>query len=172
MRMPRLSITDLIVGLLILAADLGWFRWFVIDGRRSLFGLYPMALDLGIIPIASILAMSAYLIASRRKRSSPFLVGFTIVLSMSLLSYSVCCLVVPARIDTALQGIERVLNGWSITSFCRQILEPIGVVIFNNRAHFDLFEISSLAVILSLPQVILALLGGLLATKLHDVGET
>jgi hypothetical protein len=170
--MPRLSITDLIAGLLIGAADLGWFRWFVIDGRRSLFGLYPMALDLGIIPIASILAMSAYLIASHRKRSSPFLVGFTIFLSMSLLSYSACCLIVPSRIDTALQGMESFLNGLSITSSCRRILEPVGAFIFSNRAHFDLFEISSFTVILSLPQVILALSGGLLARKLHNVGET
>lgn len=163
MRLPRLSINSLMVGLLILAADLAWLRWFLIQGRRSLFGFYPMALDLGFIPSASVLAMSGYLVASRRKRSGQFLVGFTTGLSLGLIAYLACCLAVPDAIDRTLKSIEPAVNGWSGAGFFRLILKPMeGVIFTKNAAVFDLWEIAWIAALLSLPQAMAALGGGIL----------
>lgn len=113
MRWLRLSITSLMIVLLILAADLAWLRWFLIQGRRSLFGLHPMGLDLGIIPMARALAMGGFLIASRRRRSRPFLVGFTTSGSVALMAYFACCLLAPQVLDRALRSLRPALNGWS-----------------------------------------------------------
>jgi hypothetical protein len=157
------------VVLLILAADLAWLRWFLIQGRSSLFGFYPMALDLGIIPMLSALAMGGYRLAIRRERSRPFLVGFTVFGSLALIAYSACCLMIPEAIDRILRGIEPVLNGWPSARLVRRILEPFGDVLF--RGHdlgaFDLYQIAWVTVLLSFPQVAVALVGGLSTSRIH-----
>src|SRR5262249_37087572 len=95
MRLPRFTITFLMVVLLVLAVDLAWIRWFLVQGHRSLFGLQPMALDFGIIPMASVLALGLAHLVSARRRSRPFVIGFTAFGSLALFAYSLGCLMIP-----------------------------------------------------------------------------
>ncbi len=155
---------------LIVAADLAWLRWFLIGGRRSLFGLQPMALDLGIVPTLSVLAMVGHLIASRRGRGRPFLVGAAISGSVALIAYAARCLTMPETIDHSLRSISPAFSGWSGAGPFRRFLAPLGDAIFLNAGPFDLWEITWVAALLCLPQALIALAGGLLASWLRRPG--
>jgi hypothetical protein len=169
MRLPRarLKTRQMMAVLLILAADLAWLRWFLIQGRRSIFGLQPTALDLGIVPAVSVLAFAAYLMAARGRRSGPFLTGFVTSGAVALLAYLGTCLLVPDTLDQALQSIEPALNGWAGAGPVRRMLEPVAGLIFpGNSGRFDLWQIAWVAAILSLPQGVVAMVGGGLASRL------
>ncbi len=168
MRVPRLSVTSLMVLAMILAVELAWLRWLLIE-RRSLFGIHPCGLDLGLIPMSGVLAMYGYDFAFRRKRSSPFRIGFLIYGSLSLIAYSTLCLSVPEVIDWTLRRIEPFISQGQVEELCRRISEPIGDFIFHgpNLSRVDLWQTAWVSVLLTLPQAMAAVVGGMITSKIR-----
>ncbi len=72
----RFRIATLIVVAAILAVDFAWMRLLHPSDGRSVFAFAAQGFDLGVLPMANVLAIVAYRMASRRGRPDPFLAGF------------------------------------------------------------------------------------------------
>ena len=74
----QLSIASLCLLVALLAVDSAWYRRAFHEHRSAFgFGNAP-AFDSGVIPMANILVIGMYMVAVRKARPGPFLIGFEI----------------------------------------------------------------------------------------------
>jgi hypothetical protein len=150
---PHTSIARLMLVIAILAFPCGVLGS-VLNGR-PMFGL-DFCLDTGLIPSVTIL-IGLSPTAVRRGRSQPFIAGFVAAGWLAVMVYIGCCRMFPTTIAApALYYINEI--------------EPR----FMNADTFELYSVSLLArgTIMAVPQVLIALAGGWLASLAARGAET
>ena len=156
MRLPKVSVAFLMTLIIVAAADFSWFGWFV-RNRESLFGFYPPGIDLGFVPVGSMLLLCAAYIASRRGKVGPFVWGFTLCGSAALMVLSTLgwfAATFMTKVMTNLYKFTVNLIGIeALEPTFRRYLPPI------DFAYTRLIWVSML---LSVPHVLIAIGGGVL----------
>ena len=150
----QLSIASLCLLVALLAVDSAWYRR-AFQEHRSAFGFgNAPAFDSGVIPMANILVIGMYTVAVRKRRPSPFLIGFEIGGLVAIAAFIALAWTWPDGIRLWVRPIYTV---WSFASSGRL---PQIYMFAGDTACF-------------LPvQVLLASLAGLLARQLAGRDET
>jgi hypothetical protein len=148
-RVPRFRIVWLMVAVSIAALNFAAIRA-VFDHTAPAPSLLGILLSLGALPMANVLAVGI-LIARRRPGSRPFLLGFEVFGAMMLCLYVALAICFPDEVVVPylkpfIDPIERII-GWNHPL----VLMPIGY--------------SVALVLLSGPQVVFAMVGGLLSRR-------
>src|SRR4051812_32439987 len=91
MRRPRTNLATLGILVALLAFDFAWMRLLDPARRPSVFLFPDMGFDLGVIPMANVLAFGLYRILCHRPRPHHFLVGFEIFGLVAVLAYMIWC---------------------------------------------------------------------------------
>jgi hypothetical protein len=172
MRTKRLSISKTMVLTAILAVDLAWLRVVAAGPRtRSLVG-FDQALDLsngyifdfGLLGMFNILALGLFELASRERDRCEFLIGFEIFGMMAMLVYWGCC----SRWGAWFLPEPRFLHGlglFRVGEVTVEVLRSLGIGPESTLARFGLSSFilySVYTAVLTAPQVMVALAGGLL----------
>jgi hypothetical protein len=142
---PRFTITNLAFVVLLLSFDFAWIRLLHPESGRSVFGFAAQGFDLGILPMANLLALVAYFMLSRREKPHSFLVGFSIGGLMAILGFMVWCWLFPKTVVMSIMPLYLV---WSS-------IQPI------SESGTSILVVAGLSFIL--PQLLLATLGGVIA---------
>jgi hypothetical protein len=141
----RISIESVCLLIALLAVDSAWYQRAFHEHRSAFgFGNAP-AFDTGVIPMANILVIGMYLVAARKVRAGPFLIGFEIAGLFAIAAY--------------------IAMGWAWPDGVRHWVRPIYMVwsFFSSGPLPHIYMlVGDMACILPV-QVLLAIGGGLLA---------
>ncbi len=111
---------------------------------RSIFAFAAQGFDLGVLPMANVLAIGIYAMLSRRKEPHPFLWGFEVWGLGAILAYMAWCWASPRTVFILIMPLYRVWTLWKPLSPSDPSLLIVG------------------AIALTLPELIVATLGGLI----------
>ncbi len=167
MKLPRLSLALLLIATAVAGADFSWARWFIRHKRSMFFGSSPMGLDFGIVPMGSILVLCGVHIACRRGKVASHTWGFFLSGSAVLVGYGTVAACAPNLIipglrriyarTTQLTGVEE------LEPLLRPFLPDIGMM----YTH-----VTWVMILLTIPQILIALAGGALFTYLSRRRES
>ena len=148
--MPRFRIAWLMAAIAIVAIDLAAIR-----GLLGVRDTYANLVGLGVLPMANLLALGAILGATRPK-SPPFFVGFEVFGVVAMLACHMWAWLSPDSLTWFL--LEHIL---SVEGSLRASWGEL-------ETYYTRYAIAS--VLLTLPQVIFALVGGCLASRVAALG--
>jgi hypothetical protein len=86
MKLPRYTVTTLIVLVATIAVDCAWVRYTILN-RVSLCGLEAPAFDVGVLAMGSILLLGLHRIVTVRGRRQVFLIGFEVGGALAILGH-------------------------------------------------------------------------------------
>jgi hypothetical protein len=112
----------------------------------SVFGFAAQGFDLGVLPMANLLALSLNLRLSRRERHHPFLVGFELCGLGAVIAYMAWCWADPKTVAILIMPLYRAWWLWNPWS-------P------KNR---DLLVVGANSITFTVPQLLVAVFGGLM----------
>jgi hypothetical protein len=150
MKLPRASMTTTLFVILVFAVAFGVARDFLLHDRATL-SIY----GLGFLPMATVLVFGLYRIVRLGARSDPFTVGFEVVGLVAAGSYLAVIRLVPAFRD-ALNDLAQTLDDKLLA-----VLPEVG-----DGDVLDLDELLVVGTMLSIPPLLVAITGGLLARRL------
>jgi hypothetical protein len=142
---PRFTIANLTFVVVLLALDFAWMRLLHPARGRSIFAFDAQGFDLGILPMANVLAFVAYSMLSRREKPHPFLVGFLVGGLVAILGFMAWCWASPRTVVMLMIPLYLV---WSRV----QSLSASGT---------SILAVGGLSFVL--PQLLIATLGGVIA---------
>jgi hypothetical protein len=141
---PRFTIATLAFVVVLLALDFAWMRVLLPNRGFSVFGFAAQGFDLGVLPMVNLLALSLYLRLSRRERPHPFLVGFELCGLGAVLAYMAWSWADPETVGILI--VRVCLAWWRWTPLSPR--DPYLVVVA--------------AISITVPQLLVAMLGGLI----------
>jgi hypothetical protein len=141
---PRFTIATLAFVVVLLGLDFAWMRLLHPARGRSIFSFAAQGFDLGVIPMANVLAFVSYYMLSRRKRSHHFLGGFAVCGVGAILAYAVWCWAAPKMVLILMMPLYRAWSLWKPLSPSDPSMLVVGAISF------------------TLPQLLVATLGGLI----------
>jgi hypothetical protein len=144
---PRFTIATLGFVVVLLALDFAWMRLLHPARGRSIFAFAAQGFDLGILPMANVLAVVAYSMLSRRDRPHPFLLGFLAGGLVAIVGFMAWCWVSPKTVVLLIFPLYR---AWSL-------VQPV------SNAGTSILVVGGLSFVL--PQLLIAALGGLIARR-------
>jgi hypothetical protein len=113
MELRRISMASLCILIAMVAGDCAWYRRAFHD-HRSAFGFSKApAFDTGVIPMANILAIGIYLVAARKVRSGPYLIGFEVAGLVAIVAFMALGWTWPDGVRLWLRPIYTVWSLWS-----------------------------------------------------------
>jgi hypothetical protein len=95
---PRFTIATLAFVVVLFAIDFAWMHLVLRIRGFSVFGFASQGFDLGVLPMANLLALSLYLRLSDRERYHPFLVGFELCGLGAVIAYMAWRWAAPATV--------------------------------------------------------------------------
>src|SRR5262249_25468409 len=140
---PRFTIASLAFVVVLLALDFAWMALLLPIRGFSLFGFAAQGFDVGVLPMANLLALGLYLGLSRRERPHPFLVGFELCGLGAVLAYMAWCWADPGTLANPIISLNRA--GW--------LWKPLSPT--------DPYLFVVAAISFTVPQLLVAVLGGL-----------
>lgn len=152
MRAMRYTIASLTVLIFLVAVDLAWLRY-VLHTRRSLLGFAYEGCDLALLPMANVLAFGIFRLGSRAGERRAFLIGFELAGLVALVGVAAAVRIAPDATNSVVSAAFDPL--WSRTLGW----VPRGTIL---QLVVGMFIIS---ISYGLPEVLLALVGGLLARR-------
>jgi hypothetical protein len=157
LKLPRIGIADLMALVGIIAVNCwAYSLWLQPRSAHDDFNWFEATL-LEILPMADALAIGSYLMIKRRvrkERPGPFLVGFVVVGTASMLMVVIAFATLP---DWILEKLDAVFQ-----ALLAQPLEQAGIGIGESLAG-DFLLITAAMLFLAFPQFILAAVGGSIA---------
>ena len=142
MKVPRITMRDLIVAVVALGVDFAWVRRISTAGK-SLCGLDAPAFDIGILWMVTILSIQALGVATGRFRKSPFQAGFALGGLLGLAVFAYFGRWRPDEVRSYLNYFEFPAGAW-----------------LDSNPHADRFINIGNTILLFLPELALAILGG------------
>src|SRR5262249_13590726 len=143
---PRFTIASLAFVVVLLALDFAWMVVLLPIRGFSVFGFAAQGFDVGVLPMANLLVLSLYLRLSRRERPHPFLVGFELCGLGAVLAYMAWCWADPKTVAILIMPLCRAW--WLWTPLSPKDQDPYLLVV--------------LAISFTVPQLLVAMLGGLI----------
>jgi hypothetical protein len=141
---PRFTIATLAFVVVLLALDFAWMRVLLPIRGFSVFGFAAQGFDVGVLPMANLLVLSLYLRLSRRERPHPFLVGFELCGLGAVLAYMAWCWADPKTVANLIMTLYRAWWLWKPLSPSDPYLLVVAAISF------------------TVPQLLVAMLGGLM----------
>ena len=113
MNLRRISVAALCILIALAAVDFAWYRHAFHENRSAFgFGDAP-AFDTGVVPMANILAMGIYLVAARKVRAIPYLIGFEVAGLVAIVAFIGLGWTWPDGVRLWLRPIYQVWSSWS-----------------------------------------------------------
>lgn len=159
MKPARPTILLLMACVVVAAADFAWLRY-SFEHARSIFGFEPIGLDLGVMPMLSVIVVCLAHTLSRRFRVGPFLAGFVRTAIVVQAAYLAAC---STRLDwstwlwTAYNATMSPAAEAAIDASVRRVIPALG--------RFGIAQFLWAMVVLSAPQLCLAILGGIISVR-------
>src|SRR5262245_47419853 len=110
---PRFTIATLAFVVVLLALDFAWICVLLPIRGFSLFGFAAQGFDVGVLPMANLLALSLYLRLSRRERPHPSLVGFELCGLGAVIAYMAWCWADPMTVAILIMSLYRAWWLWT-----------------------------------------------------------
>jgi hypothetical protein len=113
MELRRISLASLCILVALAALDFAWYRHAFHEHRSAFgFGRAP-AFDTGVVPMANVLAIGIYLVAARKIRAVPYLVGFEVGGLVAIIAFIALGWTWPDGVRLWLRPIYTVWSAWS-----------------------------------------------------------
>ncbi len=139
---PRFKIATLAFLVVLLALDFAWMRLLHPVRGRSVFSFAAQGFDVGVLPMANVLAFGLYHRLSRRDQPHHFLTGFLIWGFGALILYMILCWSYPKNVLILIMPLYLAWSLWKPLSPSDPALLVVGAISF------------------TVPQLLLAALGG------------
>jgi hypothetical protein len=126
----RFTIATLAFVVVLLALDFAWMRLLHPARGRSIFAFAAQGFDLGVLPMANVLAFGLYSMLSRREEPHPFLVGFEVGGLGAILTYMVWCWAAPRTVIILIMPLYLAWTLWKPLAPSDPSLLVVGAVSF------------------------------------------